>query len=193
MNNLPASLRSDQPATLLRYRWPLSPLYAPHWAKDKTIANKLINARAETIHKKPSFKNAFKKQRCLVLADGFYEWKKEGTRKQPYYFHLKNHEPFVFAGIWDENSLTPDKTFFIITTEANETIKNIHHRMPVILTPDQAKIWLSEYTDEYALHALLAPFSASQMLAYPVDMAVNSGRINEASLIKPLSSTPLFP
>jgi putative SOS response-associated peptidase YedK len=145
------------------YRWGL----IPSWSKDPSIANKLINARAETVDKKPSFKNAFKKKRCLIVADGFYEWKKEGKSKIPLYFYLKSGRPFGFAGLY-ETWTSPDKkeinTCAIITTDANELIKPVHDRMPVILPRDKEQVWLaSDVADASVLLSILRPYQASEM------------------------------
>ena len=127
---------------LVKFHWGL----VPFWAKDLSIGNKMINARSESIAEKPSFRNAFKKRRCLILADGFYEWKGEKGRKQPMFITLPDRKPFAFAGLWetwkkDDQELTY-KSCTIITTQASESIRDIHHRMPVILKPPAYKSWL---------------------------------------------------
>ena len=134
-------ITDSEPGKIQLYRWGL----IPHWAKDISIGNKLINARAETINEKPSFRNAFRKQRCLVLADGYYEWQKTDTGKIPYRIILKNEEPFAIAGIWESWHDEADneiRSFSIITTEANPSLTDIHNRMPVILNPDDTGKWL---------------------------------------------------
>jgi putative SOS response-associated peptidase YedK len=152
----------------LRYfRWGL----IPHWAKDAKIGAKLINARAETIDEKPSFKNAFKQRRCLVPADGFYEWKTENG-KQPFRILLKNKEVFAMAGLW-ESWKSPEgsvvHSFTIITTAANELMKAVHERMPVILNTEDEEGWLKS-SDSNKI-SLLKPFSAAKMEMYPVSKA----------------------
>ena len=127
----------------------------------------MINARAETVDKKPSFRDAFKKRRCLIIADGFYEWKKEGKSKAPLYYYFKSGRPFGFAGLY-ETWTSPDRkqinTCTIITTDANELIKPIHDRMPVILSHDQEKIWLdSDMADVAGLLSILKPYPAEEM------------------------------
>lgn len=115
-----------------RLHWGL----VPSWAKDRTMAAKLINARAETLADKPSFRSAFKRCRCLILADGFYEWKADGPQKQPWYFTLSSGGPFAFAGLWDTWKGKEDAVYHsctIITTAADESVRQVHHRMPVIL------------------------------------------------------------
>jgi putative SOS response-associated peptidase YedK len=164
-------ISNAEPRILSYFRWGL----VPFWAKEISIGNKLINTRAETILEKPSFKTSFKRRRCLVPADGFYEWKKEKI-KVPHRIMLRSGEPFAMAGIWDSwkdaagNELL---TFSIITTSPNELMADIHNRMPVILDRDTEKKWLEE-TDERALLELLKPYPADEMKAYKISSAVNS-------------------
>jgi putative SOS response-associated peptidase YedK len=148
---------------LVCFRWGL----IPSWSEDPSIAKKLINARAETVDKKPSFKDAFKKRRCLIVADGFYEWKRESKSKMPLYFYLKSGRPFGFAGLY-ETWISPDKkeinTCVIITTAANELISPIHDRMPVILSNEQGIVWLdSDMVDVSGLLSILKPYPAEEM------------------------------
>ncbi|OQX75065.1 MAG: hypothetical protein B6D61_11100 [Bacteroidetes bacterium 4484_249] len=168
-----AVVSNIKPDELSFYRWGL----IPFWAKDKAIGNKLINAKAETINEKPSFKNSFKQKRCLVLSDGFYEWKKINSKeKVPYRITLKNNTLFAFAGIWDnwkDEEGNYISSFSIITTTPNELVKNIHNRMPVILEEKDEKAWLTENDTEF-LKTLLKPFSSNQMTAFPVSKLVNS-------------------
>ena len=152
----------------------------PFWAKDPSIGSRMINARAETLAEKPSFKNAYKRRRCLILADGFYEWKKEpGSKtKTPYYIRLKSGKAFAFAGLW-ENWHSPDSSQIlsctIITTQPNELLADIHNRMPVILPPGAYKQWLTPgESDTRDLAGLLKPYPASEMKAYPVSTLVNN-------------------
>ena len=151
----------------------------PSWAKDPSIGNRMINARAESVADKPSFRSAFKRHRCLVVADGFYEWKKSGKAKQPYYIRLKKDQPFAFAGLaehWHRGEQTIDSCT-IITTEPNELMADIHNRMPVILSPDDYDLWLDpEFEGKEKLLSLLRPFSTDEMTAYPVSTLVNSPR-----------------
>lgn len=154
-------------------RWGL----VPSWANDPKIGYKMINARAETINEKPSFKKLLARRRCLILADGFYEWKKEGNRKYPYHIRLKNGLPFAFAGLWDrwnQNGKTI-QSCTIITTEANELMVDIHERMPVILTKEAEKTWLDRtIQDEQHLKSLLVPFDSNDMEAFPISELVNN-------------------
>jgi putative SOS response-associated peptidase YedK len=158
-------------------RWGL----VPHWAKDIKIGYKMINARSETILEKPSFRTAFKKRRCLIPADGFYEWKKEGAdnkAKQPFHFGMKDDSLFAFAGIWEQWK-SPEGTVLetcaILTTTPNELVADVHDRMPVILPPTQYELWLSAEPERVAqLQNLLVPFAADAMKRYPVSSMVNS-------------------
>lgn len=165
-------------------RWGL----IPHWAKDEKIGYKLINARAESLAEKPSFKKPFQTQRCLIVADGFYEWKKAGSKKQPYRMTVKDEELFAFAGLWEKwisPSGEPVFSCTIITTEANSMMQDIHHRMPVILNRDDEAAWLDpKQTEASELQQLLRPFPSEQMRIYPVSQAVNSPKNNGPDLIK---------
>ena len=159
---------------LTEMRWGL----VPSWAKDPAIGNRMINARAETVATKPAFRVALRKRRCLVVADGFYEWEKRDRTKQPFYIVLKSREPFGFAGLW-ETWTSPDgeeiRTCTIITTEANELLKEIHDRMPVILVRETEVIWLDPTIQDPArLLPLLRPYPAEEMEAYPVSTRVNN-------------------
>jgi len=158
----------------------------PFWAKDEKFGNKLINSKAETITEKPSFKNSFRQKRCLVICNGFYEWKKENNKKTPYRIFLKNNELFSMAGIWDtwkDGEGRPINSFSIITTTPNSLMKNIHHRMPVILRKEDEKKWLGK-TDQNELLKLLKPFEDKLMDAYPISELVNSPINNSPEIIK---------
>lgn len=163
----------------------------PSWAKDAKIANNLINARAETLQEKPSFRAALAKRRCLIPADGWYEWKKESDGKQPYFFHRCDDGLFSFAGLW-EAWKSPDgetiQTCTIITTEPNELTDQYHHRMPVILKRSDEKHWLDSSARVPDLVQLLAPCSADELEAYAVSRAVNAPRGDESSLIERVTS-----
>jgi putative SOS response-associated peptidase YedK len=163
----------------------------PYWANDPKIGFKMINARAETVDEKASFKHAFKKRRCLVLADGFYEWRKEGNKKIPYRFTLKSERPFAFAGLWEKWDKHGDSmyTCTIITTKANELVKEIHERMPVILPKEWEEVWLDPAIDdtEY-LKSLLRPYPAEEMKMYEVSTAVNSAKNDVEECVKPINS-----
>jgi putative SOS response-associated peptidase YedK len=153
------------------FRWGL----IPFWAKEKTIGNKLINARGETITEKPSFRNAFRNQRCLVPATGFFEWRRDSART-PFNIRLKGGEPFSFAGLWDKWVSGNGETihsFTIITTVPNELVAKIHDRMPVILRREDEARWIKPEPDP-TLTDLLKPFPSDRMEAYPVSSLVNS-------------------
>jgi len=163
----------------------------PFWAKDPSIGNRMINARSETLAEKPSFKNAFKRRRCLILADGFYEWQKiPGTKsKIPTYIRMKDGKPFAFAGLW-ENWQSNDGSHIlsttIITTQPNDLIKPIHNRMPVILPESTYDEWLKPgEVDPIELSPLLRPFDSDQMDAFAVSSLVNNPRNESPSCITP--------
>jgi len=173
----------DGRRVLTAFKWGL----VPHWAKDPSIGHSLINARAESVHRKPSFRNAFALQRCLIIADGFYEWKKEDGGKRPYFLKLASGAPFAFAGLYDIWSGTRDRierTCAIITTAANEVVLPIHDRMPVILSHDQERVWLDGTSTREALISLLAP-SKLPMVSYSVSPKMNSPKINSPECIMP--------
>ena len=163
---------------LAMFRWGL----IPFWAKDPSIGHKMINARAETVDEKPSFKTCLQRKRCLIVADGFYEWKKEGTTKRPHRITLKSKEFFGFAGLWDTwKSPTGEivNSCSIITTTPNELMEPIHNRMPVILPRDVEPVWLDQsITDSHYLKSLLVPYPAELMIAYEVSPFVNSVKNN---------------
>ena len=171
-------------------RWGL----VPFWAKDPSIGARMINARAESVEEKPSFRNSFKHKRCLVLADGFYEWKKAGAGGKvsiPYYFSLKSGEPFAFAGLWDDwepkglSQIPGLTTCTIITTEANDVVAEVHPRMPVILEKEASFRWL-ESGDPAELKSLLRPLDPEKLQAWEVGRAVNSPANDGPGLIDPV-------
>lgn len=183
-----AIITNHEPKQLTYVQWGL----IPSWAKDPKIGNKLINARSETAAEKPSFRSAFKRRRCLIPADGFFEWSKQGKKKVPMYIHLDGNSVFAFAGLW-ETWHSPDggelQTCTILTTEPNELIKPLHHRMAVILEPDTYDTWLSP--DELpadALMPLLTAYPADKMHVYPVSTQVNSPANDDPSVIEPFDS-----
>jgi len=160
---LVTAIINDEKNRLVNFRWGL----IPSWAKDPSIGSKMFNARAETVSEKPSFRSAFKKRRCLIIADGFYEWQKLEKRKKPFYFSLKSEEPFGFAGLY-ESWISPDQkqvqTCTIITTDSNELIMPIHDRMPVILPKDSTSIWINpKNQNNEELLSLLRPYPAEEM------------------------------
>ena len=169
-------------------RWGL----VPYWADDPKIGNRMINARSEGVADKPAYRSSFRKQRCLIPTDGFYEWKKDGKLKQPYHIRRADRRPFAFAGLWSrwrpkEGGSQPLDTFTILTTDANDLIRPLHDRMPVILAPADFDLWLDPAVeDRERLEPLLAPFDSEQMETYPVSRAVNSPANDLAACIEPL-------
>ena len=192
-------LGGDGRAHFAMLRWGL----VPSWAKDLKIGTKMINARAETVAEKPAFRAAFKRRRCLIPADGFYEWRAEEgglparsrssasakAGKQPYLIRMADHAPFAFAGLW-ESWKNPEsgetvESCTIIVTDANELVAEIHDRMPVILMPNDHDPWLFGDPERADLTALLGPYPAKLMTASPVSKAVGNVKNDDPSLIEP--------
>jgi len=166
-------------------RWGL----IPSWAKDALIGNRMINARAESVADKPSFRTAFRRRRCLIPADGYFEWQKTGSAKQPYYIRLDDERPFAMAGLWERwlNPATnePLQSCTIITTQANPLTQPIHDRMPVILETADYEMWLDpQMQDPERLGILLRPFEGSSLRADPVETYVNSPRNDDPRCIQ---------
>jgi putative SOS response-associated peptidase YedK len=163
----------------------------PSWAKEPSISAKLINARAETVAEKPAFRSAFVHRRCLILADGFYEWKKESRKKQPFYFCLKDQQPFAFAGLWEQwESFEGEQiaSCTILTTQANDLVKEIHERMPVILEQHNYNLWLDQQVQApQTLQPLLHSYPVSLMIGYPVSTMVNNPKYNNPECIAQIS------
>jgi putative SOS response-associated peptidase YedK len=166
----------------------------PSWAKDPSIGNRMINARAETLSEKPSFLAAFRRRRCLIPADGFYEWKAEPGKKTktPMYIHMKSGGPFAFAGLW-ESWNSPDgsniRSCSIVTTTPNALMQKIHNRMPVILPSSSYDLWLEPAeVDPKKLGSLLQPYPEEEMTAYPVSTLVNNPANDMAACIEPLET-----
>jgi len=185
-------VKYDNENKLEKFHWGL----VPFWAKDISIGSRMINARAETVSQKPSFRNAFKKRRCLIPADGFYEWKGEKGHKQPYYVSTPSDKPFAFAGLWESwtNKESVEefvyKSFTIITTAASDSIREIHHRMPVILDPDFYEKWLNvEIQDPKELESVLKDGIIHHVKYYPVSTFVNSVKNNDPNCIKPIDDS----
>ena len=180
-----AVVEEDEDRKLAMFRWGL----VPSWAKDPAIGNKMINARAETVAEKPSFRSAFKRRRCLIVADGFYEWQKaDDGGKQPYHFKMNDSAPFAFAGLWETwNGYGEEvRSCSIITTDANDLMREIHHRMPVILPAENYAAWLDPGLDEKeALRDLLKPYPSEAMEAYRVSRRVNRPANNEPGVVEP--------
>jgi len=179
---------TDQKRELAMLRWGL----IPSWADDARIGHRMINARAETVAEKPSFRTAFKRRRCLILSDGYYEWQRrgQGLPKQPYLIEMKTQAAFAMAGIWDvwhdpQGSVV--ESCSILTTAANDLTKSIHDRMPVILEPANYELWLNVPSDNReALESLLGPYPSMELNVYPVSTLVNSPQHDSLQCIQPI-------
>jgi putative SOS response-associated peptidase YedK len=178
----------DSDRELVALRWGL----IPTWADDPAIGNRLINARAETAATKPSFRSAFKRRRCLIPADGFYEWQKVGTGKQPHFITMQDGKPFAFGGLWEHWQNREDgeviESATILTTEANDLMRPLHDRMPVILEPKDYGRWLDlQATDSGELQALLVPYGGDDLTAFLVGTLVNNPRNESPRCVEPLA------
>lgn len=177
-------ITSQSPKGFSFFYWGIT----PEFGRNKPVSQKLINAKAESVHQKITFKSSFKQRRCIIPADGFYEWKKLGKKTSiPHRFTLREGGLFSFAGIWDEYETVDGEnqhTFLILTTEPNELVSEVHDRMPVVLTPETEKKWLNNYSSEEELLEILKPFSANEMLSYPVSTLVNSVKNDSPALIR---------
>jgi putative SOS response-associated peptidase YedK len=165
-------------------RWGL----IPSWADDPGIGSRMINARSETAPEKPSFRRAFRERRCLIPADGFYEWKRVNGGKQPYYIHMKEERPFAFAGLWEswKDEGGPEiRSCAILTTKPNALAREIHDRMPVILPAGSYAAWLDPEAEKEELVALLVPYPEDEMETYPVSRFVNSPQNNDPRCVEP--------
>jgi len=179
------TILNDHPDVIVRAAWG----FVPEWADGRPDVKPLINARAETVAIKPFFRDAFKRKRCLVLADGFYEWQRIGKGKVPYRIALKTEEPFAFAGIWGtvhnaQSEVQP--TFAILTTESNALVAQIHTRMPVILREQDEAAWLNPRLSLDEAQALLVPLPAELLMAYEVSPQVNSPAFNVPEALQPV-------
>lgn len=178
--------RAQPQRELVWLRWGL----VPSWAKDPAVGNRMINARAETAAEKPAYRAAWRRRRCLVAADGFYEWQGRGKRKQPYFFHMRDDGPFAFAGLWEswegpQHSHLESCT--LLTTESNDLVRPIHDRMPVILAPDDYAQWLDvSIREPESLLPLLRPYSSEEMAAHEVRTLVNNPRNDDPMCIEPV-------
>ncbi len=163
----------------------------PFWADDPEIGNRTINARSETAATKPAYRSSFRARRCLIIADGFYEWQARDGRKQPYYIRLKSGEPFGFGGLWDrwENAGKKIESCTILTCDANEPMRVIHDRMPVVIPPESFAVWLDPAEhDAGKLTRLLRPFHPDEMTAYPVSTLVNNVKNDSVKCVGPFQA-----
>jgi putative SOS response-associated peptidase YedK len=176
----------DSDRELAMLRWGL----IPSWTKDLKKARMPINAKSETVAELPSFRDAYRKRRCLIPADGFYEWKQEDGRKQPVYICLKDREPFAFAGLWEhweKPDQEPIDSCVLLTTEPNELLVEVHIRMPVILAPKDYDLWLDPDVQQVDhLKPLLSPFPPEQMTYFPVNLRVNNPKHDDPLCIEPI-------
>ena len=186
---IPAVFKKNGSNILTVMHWGI----VPSWAKDKSIAARMINARAETISEKPSFRNAFKKQRCLIPANGYYEWSGEKGKKQPHYIKPQHAELFAFAGLWERwiDKDSPDKPLLvsctIVTTASSPSVQHIHNRMPVILSPQYYEDWLNAgLNDTGEINGIFQIGTVQEMTHYPVSKAVNTVKNNGPGLIQKL-------
>ncbi len=179
---IPAVRVADRHREMVPLRWGL----IPSWAKETKVGYRMINARAETVADKPAYRAAFRRRRCLIPADGFYEWQQSGAGKQPWYFRMKHHGVFAFAGLWEHWQGKDEviESCSIIVTGANDTVRPVHERMPVIIDPSDYEQWLDPRIQQAdSLKALLRPYPADAMSAYPVSKRVNSPANNDADCI----------
>ena len=184
-----AVVANNNPGKIDLFRWGL----IPSWAKDPTIGNRMINARSETLSQKPSFRTAYRRWRCLILADGYYEWRKEpgGGAKTPFYIRMASEKPFAFAGLWEQWQPSRDAdavlSCTILTCPPNEMLERIHHRMPVILDYDAYDLWLEPNNQPPAeMNHLLKPYPADAMTAHAVSRLVNQPRNDREECILPV-------
>ena len=172
-------------------RWGL----VPSFAEDPAVGNRMINARAETVASKPAFREPFQKRRCLVPADGFYEWRRVGGARDPYLLKMRDGRTFAFASVWDRwgRDAARIESCAILTTAANELVTPIHDRMPVILDRSDYDLWLDPDAREEDLHGILRPFPAAEMMAVPVSARVNSTAVDDPECERPVADPPAAP
>jgi putative SOS response-associated peptidase YedK len=185
---IPVVRRTTSGVHLGLMRWGL----VPPWADEPGKGAPLINAKSESVAQKPTFRSIIKNKRCLIPADGFYEWEKVGTKKQPHYFGREGHKPFMFAGLWQSwhKSDPPLESCVMLTTQANELLGQLHDRMPVILSPNDWATWLDpEKQDPASLEYLYEPYPAADMASYLVDTRVNNARNEGPDLVEPIGKS----
>jgi putative SOS response-associated peptidase YedK len=178
---------ADGSRELTLMRWGL----IPSWSQGPDSKFSMINARAETVAEKPAYRSAFKSRRCLVPADGFFEWHAEGKKKQPFFIHMKDERVFAFAGLWErwDKGAEPITSFTIIVTEANALLKQIHERMPVILGEDDYAAWLDPGAPPDAARALLRPYDPERMAFRKISTRVNSPKNDDPEVLAPLGAS----
>lgn len=183
-----AILENEDKLEVRELRWGL----IPSWAGDAAIGNKLINARAETVAEKPSFRTALRKRRCVILVDGYYEWSKTPGGKTPFRFQLSSRAPFVLAGLWErwEAGDSPIESCTIITTTASESVAHVHNRMPVIMHREESLRWMRTGASVEDLLALLTPYSGDDLEMFEVSRVVNSPANDSADCVQRLRATP---
>ena len=184
----PVLLQESGARILDMYRWGL----IPFWAKEASIGNRMINARAETVAEKPAFRDAYKRRRCLIPASGFYEWQRTDDGKVPHWIHPAEGGLLTFAGLWEEwrpEDAEPIGTYTILTTSANGFMQRIHDRMPVVLSPEERDVWLDPEAGARDLGALLGPGPEDLLEAHPVSTRVNSPANDDPRLIQPVEDT----
>lgn len=183
---------SPVPREFATMRWGL----VPAWAREIGSGQPLINARSETVAEKPSFRDSYRERRCLVVADGFYEWQAAGRHKQPYWIGLPSRQPFGIAGLWDRWSAEDGRAVescAILTTEANESLRALHDRMPVIVAPEHFDLWMDPDTIPWELEPLLSPYPGDDIEFYPVTTRVNYVANDDALCMEPMQTqTELF-
>lgn len=184
---LAARRTEDGRRELTKLKWGL----VPSWAKDPGIGSSMINARSETIFEKPAFRTAIKRRRCIIFADGYYEWQAREEGKQPFLISTKDQPIFPMAGIWEywEKPEGVIVSCSAITTESTDSIKELHDRMPVILKPDAIDVWLNPATEVSAIQTLMKPYESEQMTFYPVSKLVNSPRNNSPECVDRISQS----
>jgi len=173
-------------------RWGL----IPSWADEPNMGSRLINARADTAATKPAFRAAFKHRRCLILADGFFEWQRRNKHKQPYHIRLRDGRPFAFAGLWEHwgGADPPVESCTIMTTDANEAVMPLHDRMPLILPPEVHERWLDpEVQDRAEVESLMKPYPSKDMILVPVSQRVNNVRNDDPECVHAVAPTPAAP
>lgn len=163
--------------------------FVPFWADDPAIGNRMINARAETAAEKPSFRNALKKRRLLVPASGFYEWKSEDGKKQPFFIYRRDEKPFSFAGLWErwDKGSDPLESFTILTTEPNSLLSDLHNRMPVIIRAEDYSAWLNPDAEPNFLQQMMVPFPSEELTFHPVSRMVNKPSNDHPEIIQDIS------